>query len=228
MITPRTRAGVLATKAAAAASRRLGLGGGTAIGGLAGLRVAPSLVSDLATGLKQGSILITGTNGKTTTSHLVAMMARQSGLKAVANASGSNLMQGIAGSLAAAAGLNGRFSVNEAIGVFEVDEAVLPAALEALDKAIWNQKVNWVLDADVRSFFDAMVHEWAVTFVEHRIGDKRVLRLIRKWLTAGVLEDGMWSEVEQGTPQGGSLSPLLANVYRRLFGYGGTVASLLP
>src|SRR5260370_9068164 len=86
-------------------------------------------------------------------------------------------------------------------------------ALEALDKAIWNQKVNWVLDADVRSFFDAMVHEWAVTFVEHRIGDNRVLRLIRKWLTAGVLEDGMWSEVEQGTPQGGSLSPLLANVY---------------
>ena len=53
-------------------------------------------------------------------------------------------------------------------------------ALEALDKAIWNQKVNWVLDADVRSFFDAMVHDWAVTFVEHRIGDKRVLRLIRK------------------------------------------------
>jgi RNA-directed DNA polymerase len=86
-------------------------------------------------------------------------------------------------------------------------------ALEALDKAIWNQKVNWVLDADVRSFFDAMGHEWAVTFVEHRIGDKRVIRLIHKWLKAGVLEDGTWSEVEQGTPQGGSLSPLLANTY---------------
>jgi group II intron reverse transcriptase/maturase len=86
-------------------------------------------------------------------------------------------------------------------------------ALDALDKAIWNQKVNWVVDADVRSFFDAMVHEWAVTFVEHRIGDKRVIRLIRKWLTAGVLEDGTWSEVDQGTPQGGSLSPLLANIY---------------
>src|SRR5207247_5136534 len=56
-------------------------------------------------------------------------------------------------------------------------------------------------------------HGWAVTFVENRIGDKRVLRLIRKWLTAGVLEDGTWSEVEQGTPQGGSLSPLLANIY---------------
>jgi retron-type reverse transcriptase len=73
-----------------------------------------------------------------------------------------------------------------------------------------------------------MVHEWAVTFVEHRIGDKRVIRLIRKWLTAGVLEDGTWTQVEQGSPQGGSASPLLANVYRRLFGYGGTAASLLP
>src|SRR5437870_7988913 len=86
-------------------------------------------------------------------------------------------------------------------------------AIDALDKAIWTQKVNWVLDADVRSFFDAMVHEWAITFVEHRIGDKRVIRLIRKWLTAGVLEDGTWTEVDQGTPQGGSLSPLLANAY---------------
>src|SRR5712691_3749993 len=70
-------------------------------------------------------------------------------------------------------------------------------AIDALDKAIWTQKVNYVLDADIRSFFDAMVHEWAVTFVEHRIGDKRVVRLIRKWLTAGVLEDGTWSEMEQ-------------------------------
>jgi group II intron reverse transcriptase/maturase len=86
-------------------------------------------------------------------------------------------------------------------------------ALEALDKAIWTRRVNWIVDADVRSFFDAMVHEWAVTFVEHRIGDKRVIRLIRKWLTAGVLEDGTWTQVEQGSPQGGSASPLLANVY---------------
>src|SRR6266567_4596010 len=69
-------------------------------------------------------------------------------------------------------------------------------AIDALDKVIWTQKVNWVLDADVRSFFDAMVHEWAVTFVEHRIGDKRVIRLIRKWLTAGVLEDGTWTQAE--------------------------------
>src|SRR5439155_14273475 len=86
-------------------------------------------------------------------------------------------------------------------------------ALDALDKAIWNQKVNWVLDADVRGFFDAMVHEWAVMFVEHRIGDKRVIRLIRKWLTAGVLEDGTWTRAEQGSPPWASLSPLLANVY---------------
>src|SRR6266496_3661842 len=100
MITPRTRAGLLATKAAAAASRRLGQGGGTAVGGLAGLRLAPSLVTELAAGLSHGSILVTGTNGKTTTSHLVAMMARRSGFQTVANASGSNLMQGIAGALA--------------------------------------------------------------------------------------------------------------------------------
>ncbi len=80
-------------------------------------------------------------------------------------------------------------------------------ALEALDKAIWNQKVNWVLDADVRSFFDAMAHEWAVTFVEHRIGDKGVIRLIQKWLKAGVLEDGTWTQVDQGSPQGASLTP---------------------
>src|SRR5438128_7197973 len=86
-------------------------------------------------------------------------------------------------------------------------------ALDALDKAIWNQKVNWVLDADIRGFFDAMVHEWAVMFVEHRIGDKRVIRLIRKWLTAGVVEDWTWTRAEQGSPQGASLSPLLANIY---------------
>src|SRR6266851_2335697 len=89
-------------------------------------------------------------------------------------------------------------------------------AIDALDKAIWNQKVNWVLDADVRSFFDAMVHDWAVTFVEHRIGDKRVLRLLRNWLTAGVLEDGAWTQVDEGTPQGGNLTPptMLQNIGR--------------
>jgi RNA-directed DNA polymerase len=101
-------------------------------------------------------------------------------------------------------------------------------ALAALDTAIASKKVNYVLDADIRGFFDAISHEWTVKVVEHRIGDKRVVRLIQKWLKAGVLEDGTWTQVEEGTPQWGSASPLLANIYRRLFGYGGTVASSLP
>src|SRR5712692_8668841 len=75
------------------------------------------------------------------------------------------------------------------------------------------QKVNWVLDADPRGFFDAIDHTWLVQFVEHRIGDRRVVRLIQKWLQAGVLEDGAWTRSEEGTPQGGSISPLLANIY---------------
>ena len=86
-------------------------------------------------------------------------------------------------------------------------------ALEALDRAIMTTKVNYVLDADIRGFFDAISHEWTVKFVEHKIGDKRVVRLIQKWLKAGVLEDGIWTQVEEGTPQGGSASPLLANIY---------------
>jgi group II intron reverse transcriptase/maturase len=86
-------------------------------------------------------------------------------------------------------------------------------ALAALDTAIQTKKVNHVLDADIRGFFDAISHEWTVKFVEHRIGDKRVIRLIQKWLKAGVLEDGRWMQVEEGTPQGGSASPLLANIY---------------
>jgi group II intron reverse transcriptase/maturase len=73
--------------------------------------------------------------------------------------------------------------------------------------------VNWVLDADIRGFFDAIDHEWLMRFVEHRIADQRVLRHIKKWLNAGVLEDGKKSWAESGTPQGGSISPLLANVY---------------
>ncbi len=86
-------------------------------------------------------------------------------------------------------------------------------ALEALEQAIVTKKVNYVLDADIRGFFEAISHEWTVKFVEHRIGDKRVIRLIQKWLKAGVLEDGIWAQVEEGTPQGGSASPLLANIY---------------
>jgi RNA-directed DNA polymerase len=75
------------------------------------------------------------------------------------------------------------------------------------------RKVNWVLDADIRGFFDAIDRGWMDEFVEHRIADRRVVRLIQKWLKAGVLVDGVQTWSETGTPQGGSASPLLANVY---------------
>jgi len=86
-------------------------------------------------------------------------------------------------------------------------------ALDALYTGLLTRKVNWVLDGDISAFFDSLNHEWLVKFVEHRIADRRVLRLIRKWLNAGVLEKGQWSCSEEGTPQGGSASPLLANIY---------------
>jgi group II intron reverse transcriptase/maturase len=86
-------------------------------------------------------------------------------------------------------------------------------ALDAVSVGITKRKVNWVLDADIRGFFDAIDHEWLVKFVEHRIADQRVIRHVRKWLKAGVLEKGEWSPTEEGTPQGGSISPLLANIY---------------
>jgi RNA-directed DNA polymerase len=86
-------------------------------------------------------------------------------------------------------------------------------ALDALYVGIKKKKVNWVLDADIRGYFDTIAHEWLVKFVEHRIADQRVVRLIQKWLKAGVLEDGEWKSSETGTPQGGGISPLLANVY---------------
>ena len=86
-------------------------------------------------------------------------------------------------------------------------------ALDALAAGITGAKVNWILDADVRSFFDSVSHDWLVRFVEHRIGDKRVIRLIRKWLTAGVMEDGIVTSGEVGTPQGAVVSPTLANIY---------------
>jgi RNA-directed DNA polymerase len=73
--------------------------------------------------------------------------------------------------------------------------------------------VNWILDADIRSFFDSVSQEWLLRFLGHRIGDERVLRLVRKWLKAGVLDDGEWSVSAEGTPQGAVISPLLANVY---------------
>jgi RNA-directed DNA polymerase len=86
-------------------------------------------------------------------------------------------------------------------------------ALDALAVGISRTKVNWVLDVDLRSFFDTLSHDWLVRFVEHRIGDPRMIRLVRKWLKAGVMEDGEWSVSESGTPQGAVVSPLLANIY---------------
>ncbi len=86
-------------------------------------------------------------------------------------------------------------------------------ALDALTVGITQKRVNWVLDADIRGFFDAIDHEYLVKFVEHRIADKRVVRHIKKWLNAGVLEDGELTWAKEGTPQGGSISPLLANIY---------------
>ena len=86
-------------------------------------------------------------------------------------------------------------------------------ALDALAAAVVRKKVNWVLDADIRGFYDAIDHGWMLKFLEHRIADRRMLRLIRKWLKAGVIEDGEWSETVEGTPQGASASPLLSNVY---------------
>jgi group II intron reverse transcriptase/maturase len=86
-------------------------------------------------------------------------------------------------------------------------------ALDALYVGLLTRKVNWVLDGDISSFFDGLDHEWLMKFIEHRIADPRVLRLIRKWLNAGVLEKGEWKCSEEGTPQGGSASPLLANIY---------------
>lgn len=86
-------------------------------------------------------------------------------------------------------------------------------ALDALATAITRMKVNWILDADVRSFFDSVSHDWLIRFVEHRVGDQRVIRLLRKWLKAGVMEDGAITPTEAGTPQGAVASPMLANVY---------------
>jgi group II intron reverse transcriptase/maturase len=86
-------------------------------------------------------------------------------------------------------------------------------ALDALAVGIQRRKVNWVLDADIRDFFTSLDHDWLSKFLEHRVGDKRALRLIRKWVSAGVIEDGEWTASEVGAPQGASASPLLANVY---------------
>ena len=86
-------------------------------------------------------------------------------------------------------------------------------ALDALATGIGRKKVNWVLDADIRDFFGQLDRAWLMKFLRHRIADERVLRLIGKWLAAGVIEDGRWTQTDKGSPQGASVSPLLANVY---------------
>jgi RNA-directed DNA polymerase len=86
-------------------------------------------------------------------------------------------------------------------------------ALDALFVGLTHRKVNWVLDADIKGFFDTISHKWMQRFVEHRIADPRIARLVRKWLRAGASEDGKWSKTAVGTPQGAVISPLLANIY---------------
>jgi len=86
-------------------------------------------------------------------------------------------------------------------------------ALDALSVAITSRKVNHILDADVRDFFGSVNHDWLIRFLEHRIGDKRIIRLIRKWLKAGILEDGVVTVADSGTVQGSVISPLLGNIY---------------
>ena len=86
-------------------------------------------------------------------------------------------------------------------------------ALDALSYALLKKKVNYILDADIRNFFDNLDKSWVVKFMEHRVADPRILRLIQKWLKAGVTEEGIWSEPKTGSPQGSVISPLLANIY---------------
>jgi len=86
-------------------------------------------------------------------------------------------------------------------------------ALDAVAVGVWSKKVGWILDADISKFFDTIEHDWLIKFIEHRVADTRVVRLIKKWLHAGVLEEGRLTQSELGTVQGGSISPLLANIY---------------
>ena len=86
-------------------------------------------------------------------------------------------------------------------------------ALDAVSVGITEKRVNWIIDADIKGFFDEIDRDWLIKFIEHRIGDKRLIRLIQKWLNAGIIEETDWSDSGKGTPQGGILSPLLANVF---------------
>ena len=132
-MSPRTLAAVLAGRAAGAASRSLRRGGGTAVAGLVAQRVDPTLVRTLAAQLGHGCAIVTGTNGKTTTARMLAVAAREAGLRPLANPSGSNLMRGVATALLAEASVLGRLrDASERLGVFELDEATLPEAARAL------------------------------------------------------------------------------------------------
>jgi RNA-directed DNA polymerase len=91
-------------------------------------------------------------------------------------------------------------------------------ALDALSVGIQRKRVNWILDADIQGFFDRMSHEWTMEFVQDRVADSRILRLIRKWMKAGVSEDGEWSETKVGTPQGAVITPLTQKVISNLRG----------
>ena len=126
-------AAIAAAKAAAALSQRLRVGGGTALPGLIAERIDPNIVPEMARRLGEGSVIVTGTNGKTTTARLLRGIVRAAGLRVVANRAGSNLMRGIAAALAESAGLGGDFAgARRLLGVFEVDEATLPQAVRAL------------------------------------------------------------------------------------------------
>ena len=107
-------------------------------------------------------------------------------------------------------------STRKTFSAFRMDFARGAASINALDAlsyALLKKKVNYVLDADIRGFFDNLDKSWMVKFVEHRVADPRILRLIQKWLNAGVMEEGKWSETKTGSPQGSVISPLLANIY---------------
>ena len=86
-------------------------------------------------------------------------------------------------------------------------------ALQAVRTAVMVERVNWVFEADIRRYYDSIDHEWLLRMVAHRVADPRVLRLIRQWLRAGILEDGVYADTVEGTPQGAGISPLLSNVF---------------
>jgi RNA-directed DNA polymerase len=91
-------------------------------------------------------------------------------------------------------------------------------ALDALAFGMCQRRVNWIVDSDLQRFFDSVSHEWLIKFLEHRIGDERVLRLIHKWLKAGVLEQGELTVSERGTPQGAVITPLTQKVISGTWG----------